>query len=185
MQPQLSFTVKSTAGILRVLQTTCGVAEAFDPAATSADKRPQFHNFQAIWDTGATGSVITQKVVDTCALKPVSMTEVHSIQGKEDSEVYLVNIVLPNGVGCRQIRVTKGRIINADVLIGMDIITLGDFAITNQGGRTVFTFCVPSQRSLDFVEELKQLQQLHVLPQGKPGFRGFVPATPAKPKRHK
>jgi hypothetical protein len=186
MRPQHSFTVRSSGGVLRVLQTACAVTEAFDPVTTPPAQYPKAEQFQAIWDTGATGSVVTQKVVDACALKPISMTEVHGIHGSELSEVYLVNIMLPNGLGVGQIRVTKGRIFGgADVLIGMDIITLGDFAITNQGGNTVFTYCFPSQRTFDFVEEFKRLQQQHAIPQGRPGFRGYFPAKGGKPKHHK
>jgi hypothetical protein len=186
MQPQHNFTVRSSGGLLRVLSTACGITEAFDPAGTPPAKLPTLQHFQAIWDTGATGSVITQKVVDGCGLKAISMVEVHGVHGKETSEVYLVNVFLPNNVQIGQVRVTKGRMVgNVDVLIGMDIITLGDLAITNQGGSTVFTFCIPSQRCFDFVEDFNRLQKQHVLPQGMPGFRGFVPAKGPKPKHHK
>ena len=41
----------------------------------------------------------------------------------------------------------------ADVLIGMDIINEGDFAVTNLNGRTKFSFRVPSQADIDFVRE--------------------------------
>ena len=40
-----------------------------------------------------------------------------------------------------------------DVLLGMDIITIGDFSITNQAGNTVFSFRVPSQHTIDYVAE--------------------------------
>ncbi len=39
------------------------------------------------------------------------------------------------------------------VLIGMDIIGLGDFAISNHGGKTVFTFRAPSSKVIDFITE--------------------------------
>lgn len=114
------------------------------------------------------------------------MVEVLGVNSKEMSETFLVNIFLPNNVGVPQMTVVKGRIAgNADVLIGMDIITLGDFALTNQAGNTVFSFCTPSQRCFDFVEEFKQLQQRQAIPQGRPGFRGYLPAKAPKPKRHK
>jgi uncharacterized protein YchJ len=32
----------------------------------------------------------------------------------------------------------------------MDLITMGDFAITNHGGNTVVSFRMPSQESIDF-----------------------------------
>jgi len=178
MPQQHSFTVRSQGGILRALQTSCGIAEAFDPVGTPAAQHPQFKQFQAIWDTGATGSVITQNVVDACTLKPISMTQVHGVDSSNLSEVYLVNIMLPNNVGVRQVRVSKNRLINTDVLIGMDIITLGDFAVTHQGGNTVFSFCFPSQRCLDFVAEGQRSARAN-----QPGFRGYT--QPKQPKRHK
>ena len=38
-----------------------------------------------------------------------------------------------------------------DVLIGMDIINLGDFAVSNVEGSTCFTFRMPSLEEFDFV----------------------------------
>ena len=37
------------------------------------------------------------------------------------------------------------------VLIGMDIITSGDFSVSNYNGKTVFTFRTPSQERIDYV----------------------------------
>ena len=39
---------------------------------------------------------------------------------------------------------------HARVLIGMDIINLGDFAVTNKNGRTAFSFRTPSIEYIDF-----------------------------------
>ncbi len=43
-----------------------------------------------------------------------------------------------------------------DILIGMDIITLGDFAITNYNNKTVFSFRFPSSEVIDFVKSEKK-----------------------------
>jgi len=51
-------------------------------------------------------------------------------------------------------RVCKGDLGgNADILIGMNVINLGDFAITNPGGNTQFSFRVPAHGDIDFVRE--------------------------------
>ena len=43
-----------------------------------------------------------------------------------------------------------------DIIIGMDILTKGDLAITNHDNRTVLSFRVPSGTShIDFVEAAK------------------------------
>ena len=118
--------------------------------------------FSAIWDTGATGSVITQAVVDACGLVATGMTEVRHVNGSSLVETYLVNIVLPNSVGYSGIRVTKGDLSGGvDIIVGMNIITTGDFTVTNVNGITKFSFRVPSVGHIDFVEESKRPQFQH------------------------
>lgn len=53
------------------------------------------------------------------------------------------------------VKVTEGVLSGFDLLIGMDIITTGDFSITNVGGKTIFSFRVPSIKELDYVKESK------------------------------
>ena len=128
----------------------CGVSRAWVPEQPGT--KPPVVEFQAIWDTGATLSVITQAVVDACDLKPTGMTHVASVHGEQDVETYLVNIALPNQVMVTGVTVTKG-ILKGDVhiLIGMDVISGGDFAVTNHDGFTQFSFRSPSQEHIDFV----------------------------------
>ncbi|MCK4911673.1 MAG: SEC-C domain-containing protein [Thermodesulfovibrionales bacterium] len=47
------------------------------------------------------------------------------------------------------VRVTKGDM-GGDILIGMDIMSKGDFAVSNHGGNTTFTFRMPSIEEIDF-----------------------------------
>lgn len=177
--PSQSFTVASNGGLLNVLQTQCHIAPAYDPRA--AGPHPDFKPFQAVWDTGASASVITQRVVDQCGLKPIGMVEVHGVHSKEICPVYLVNVGLPNHVGVESVRVTLGRMVNADVLIGMDIIGIGDFAVTNKNGVTVFTFRVPSSVCIDFVKEHALRAQSATRHQGG-GFQGH---PHRRAKKHK
>lgn len=153
-QPE-SFSFTTTAkggGLLRVLKNQCGISQAFDPADGSA--APPLVQFDAIWDTGATGCVITQKVVDACGLKPIRMAEVHGVHGSKLAEVYLVNIYLPNHVAFARVHVTKGELPpDTDLLIGMEIINRGDFSVTNKDGITKFSFRVPSLKHIDYVQE--------------------------------
>lgn len=66
----------------------------------------------------------------------------------------LVNLHLPNNVVFRNWRVTEGKLSNdVDVVIGMDVIACGDFAVTNKDGLTVFTFRIPSIARYDYVKE--------------------------------
>lgn len=149
-----SFTLAAHGGLLRVLQTKCHISQGFNPLNGASPPPPPLVEFDAIWDTGATASAITQYVVDQCGLQPTGMTQVQGVHGKNTVETYLVNIFLPNKVAIQHVQVTKGDLGGgAHALIGMDIITLGDFCITNKDGQTIFSFRVPSQYQVDYVKE--------------------------------
>jgi hypothetical protein len=156
----------SVKGRLRAIQTPCSVCAAFDPPSTPKDRWGTLfaHKFTALWDTGATGSVITQAVVDACGLKPTGMTQVHHAAGASLQETYLVNIQLPNGLFFAGITVTKAPLTGTPVLIGMDIIAQGDFALTNKNGESIFTFRFPSTARFDFVKEEERLGKPHPSP---------------------
>lgn len=146
-----SFTVQYD-GRSNVLKTPVKVSTGFDPRQTAEFPTPK--DFIAIWDTGATGSVITKKVIVGCNLKPIGMAQIHTVAGIKKSEIFLINMTLPNKVSVAQARVTEGIIYgDADVLIGMDIIGAGDFAVTNKNRKTTFSFRMPSVESIDFVKQ--------------------------------
>ena len=116
-----------------------------------------FKEYKAIWDTGATGSVITEKVVEELDLKPTGMVIVSTASGETIANTYIVNIWLPNKVVFYDLKVTEGNIQGeTEVLIGMDIISSGDFAVTNYDDKTVFTFRHPSAARIDFVKNIRQ-----------------------------
>ncbi len=141
-------------GIARVLVSEVGVSEPL--GNLQPNQTIQIKNFRGIWDTGATGCVITNKVVSDLGLKPIGMREVHTANGKANQQTYLVDIYLPNKVRIVNLTVTEASLPqNTDCLIGMDVITLGDFCITNLNGKTVMSFRTPSSACIDFVEELK------------------------------
>lgn len=136
---------------------------AFDTKTTASF--PPGINYAGIWDTGATNTVITEKVVNELNLKPTGMTQVHTASGTENRPTYLVNIRLPNGVGFETVRVSQLLLVgDCDLLIGMDIIALGDFAVTNVKGKTVFSYRWPSIKTIDFVAEAQKRSTSRVKP---------------------
>ena len=174
MEPQFNSFTATGKGLLRVLVTEVHVS-AVQP---NAPPGLGFNKFNGIWDTGATNSVITQKVVDACNLKPISMAKVQHADGESVAEVYLVNIGLPNRVAFPSLRVTKGKISSIDVLIGMDIIGSGDLAVTNFDGKTVFSFRMPSGECIDFVKRPPEVVRL-------PGVGRNDPCTCGSGKKFK
>ena len=133
-------------GIFRVLKTPCHVSRSFDPAKGFPNLvRVQF---KAIWDTGAATSVITQRVVEACGLKPTRTASLRCPQGVLKTEAYLANIYLPNQVAFAGLTVIKGNPPKGwwDVLIGMDIISAGDFSVTKVNSNTEFSFRIRGDR---------------------------------------
>ncbi|MFA6992465.1 MAG: retropepsin-like aspartic protease, partial [Candidatus Gracilibacteria bacterium] len=132
-----------------------GISEPFVPPvnATNIEIKVQIKEYKAIWDTGATHSVITSKIVQDLNLKPVGMAIVHTANGQANQKQYMVNLYLPSQVMVGMLRVTEAPLHEADVLIGMDIISKGDFCVTNFQGKTVLTFRMPSCGEIDFVKE--------------------------------
>jgi len=72
------------------------------------------------------------------------------------ANTYLLDVVLPNNIVVSEVLVCDSEIgaQKIDVLIGMDVILLGDFAVSNYQGETTFTFRIPSQKKTDYVAEL-------------------------------
>jgi predicted aspartyl protease len=156
MQPSTVAFTTAYQGVSRVLINEVYISTAIKSSSKQIRRPPDSRQYKALWDTGATGSVITRKVVDECGLKPIGIANVHHAKGIATSPVYLVSIFLPNGVCFPSLRVTEGELAgNVEVLIGMDIIGRGDFAISNRNGKTVFTFRMPSLERTDFVEQIK------------------------------
>ncbi len=147
--PILAFTVRAN-GRANALTNQIHLTEAFDPASA---QRPLVGPFTALWDTGATNSVISQKVVQALGLQPSGRVLVRGVHGESETETFLVNVFLPNRVVIHGVKVSLGNIGSIDVLVGMDIIGHGDFAVSNAGGKTTFSFRVPSFEEIDFVRQ--------------------------------
>lgn len=148
-----AFTLKSDpSGVLRTLKTSCGVS--LPHILINGTNQQPVSTFTALWDTGATGSVISKSVVSSLNLIPTGKQRVFHADGECVVNTYLVNLYLPNSVAFPCIAVTEGKLTGIDILIGMDVITQGDFSITNHNGNTFFSFRIPSIKDVDFVEEI-------------------------------
>lgn len=142
-----AFTYKSNGGILNRLISTAHVVFAGNTLAGNA-----------LWDTGATGTFISHSVVQSLALVPTGQRTIRTPQGETDVNTYLVDIILPNSVKVENVVVCDSEIgaQGIDVLVGMDIIGIGDFAVSNYGGRTCFSFRYPSRKVTDYVIEINK-----------------------------
>ena len=99
-------------------------------------------------------TVITQKIVDGLELGITGYHRIRGVGSVQNATEHVVDIWLPNNVSIREIPVLRGNLPgDIDVLIGMDIITLGDFAVSNYQNQTAMTFRIPSLEFIDFVKQ--------------------------------
>jgi len=189
MQRQPSAFTTTYNRITKVLFNDVYISQAFNRSSFTTPPRPadiDAKKFISIWDTGATGTVISQKVIDKCGLKPISLARVNTASQKDVlTTVYFISIILPNKIVIPQLRVIRGSIAgDADVLIGMDIISNGDFSVTNCKGKTVFSFRMPSIEAIDYVkQEQARVPQTPSLPR-KVGRNDPCPCGSGKKYKH-
>jgi Aspartyl protease/SEC-C motif len=108
--------------------------------------------YNSLWDTGATNSVVTKATAKELGLVSTGKTRVFHAGGESTVNVFFVNIFLPNKI-IFPLRVTEcDDSTNFGLIIGMDIITQGDFSITNTNSRTAVSFRVPSLEKIDYVK---------------------------------
>lgn len=144
----VAFTTKYN-GIAKALNTEIKV--------TSAHEQGNTLTLNGIWDTGATHSSINKKYVEPLGLKPVGMCVVNTAGGSVNAYQYIINMTLPNKQMLTTM-VTATDLVNTDMLIGMDVISQGDFAISNFNGYTILNFRLPSVCDTDFVGNMKSMQ---------------------------
>jgi hypothetical protein len=125
-----------------------------DVEVISVDDSSKHSIYKGVWDTGATMTMITPKIFTELKLTVVDTAMVHGVNSLMKVPVVLVNFVLPNGIIVDGVRVTVSDIQGIDILIGMDLIQLGDFSISNFEKKTVFTFAIPPfQNRTDLYEK--------------------------------
>jgi hypothetical protein len=139
------------SGIPQMITSPVEISAAFLPGV-AREALPRLSRI-GIWDTGATNTVVTQDIIETLHLRPVGMKCISTSGGMYERYVYLISLTLESHAHFPVLEAVEGHILGSDVLIGMDVITQGDFAITNKGGMTTFSFRTPSLTTIDFGQE--------------------------------
>lgn len=146
-------------GLAALLVTEISIQQAYDPRRPPAVIPPSL-SVQALWDTGASCACISPAAVAKLGLLPTGNGNLQGAVGpRTQRPTYMVNAALPNGVtmvGFEAIEFDgNGRF---DFILGMNIITHGDFSITNVGRKTLLSFRTPSCESIDYVVAANRLR---------------------------
>lgn len=162
-QGALTTTYNGRARELHCIVNLSPTGELFNPTG-----------YDGLWDTGATNTVVSQKIVDELKLQPIGMTQAFTPQGYHNTPTYLIDLFFKDSkLKFAPVRVTLGKLSNCEVLIGMDVIGFGDLAVTNKDGNTVVSFRAPSFHVVDYVQIMEQQKKGH-----------FAPPKNRKKKRH-
>ena len=137
----LAFTVPYN-GIMRRL--VC------DAAVSSAAPGKSAKTVRALLDTGATCSCVTENLARELKLVKAGNITIKSATDTRLVPCYAVKLILPNSITeiAAVVEIVKSD--DTDIIIGMDIISKGDFAVSNYNGKTQFSFRTPSKGNIDF-----------------------------------
>lgn len=143
----------------------CSVNVSFPKSLLDEGKEQVFIPHIAIWDTGATACAVTELFAKKLGLIQTGVKDVSGLGGTIEKKTYLIDLQLPNGNLYVNLDVTEidnakdvnGNLVDSfGILIGMDIITTGDFTITNFENKTTMTFRTPSLKKVDYVDEWRR-----------------------------
>lgn len=107
------------------------------------DGQIRFERVRGLWDTGTSTTVITPAVAARLGLKPdgKSSMNLNGLGGRQKAWTAVASIGFPNGKAYGPIEVAVHDLPSVDVLIGMDVISLGTLTIEPKpDGGTRFTF---------------------------------------------
>lgn len=137
--------------LLQLAIVGIGFGHTVQSAEESGAERPVLHLYDALIDTGATTTCISQKVVTDLDLNPIGKTQMTGATGVSPVNQYAFGVGFllqapqaPAGTvgGNLLVREVQGCLFNKgsatfDVLLGRDIICSGAFHLSNDGHFTL------------------------------------------------
>ena len=109
---------------------------------------PFVYTDNAAWDTGAQFTFISPRIREIASTALQTRTD-NGDRWRPSSRYISCKIGIPNGQLILNVEVYCSDIDDYDLLIGMDIITITDFLITNKDNKTIFQFRSPSEGGID------------------------------------
>lgn len=150
MDDFVAFTLKSTSLLYRIItDVRIDLNKRYSTEPIDVNK-----TWRALWDTGASSSIIDRKAAKFLCLEPQGFHTLTTANGTNKFCNYIIDLDLTNNVKITDFVVGGGNLgDDIDFLIGMDIISQGDFSISNVNGCTTFSFRIPSVKEIDYVKE--------------------------------
>lgn len=107
---------------------------------TSIEKPKSEEKVKALWDTGSTVTVLSEMLVQRLGLIPSDICRVSGWDGNPiTTNTYNIDVVLGE-TRIEFVNAVRGPLKNIDMIIGMDVISQGDFHITHPSYTTILEF---------------------------------------------
>lgn len=130
----------NSEGVLDRIVTPCDIDVAdYD---VNNEMLLQRQTVKALWDIGATVTVLSEEIVNRMGLIPSDVSRVSGWDGKPImTNIYNVDIVL-DGLRIEFVNAVRGPLKNIDMILGMDVICQGDLHITHPNYSTLLEFSI-------------------------------------------
>ena len=105
----------------------------------------------ALWDTGSSYTYISRRLASQMGMISVGQSGYITPTGASISEQYVIEIILPDGTHVTDVHAGGSDIdaMGIDLILGLQIILLGDFAIRHRDGQTFMSFLCPPNDATD------------------------------------
>ena len=163
--PELVYSYNKKTG-LEALLSSCFVSAP--GARKTAKDLPSPDSFAMIaqWDTGASNCAISRGIVEYLGIAPTGVKiDVKGANGLFESDVYMVDLILPKGIVFENLLVTEMKEEEAPlIIIGLNVILQSDFIIQPQGDNVLLKFRHPAEGEKPFTEKAVNLfEEMNVL----------------------
>ena len=111
----------------------------------SLEQQRRVKALRAMWDTGSNATILSTKLVSELRPDHFGQGGMTGIGGQSEGDTYLLHISLPTGDIITYQEVYEANLGDYDAIIGMDIITRGNFHLDCIKGETLFSFELPNE----------------------------------------
>lgn len=127
--------------LARELAVPVAIVCSMQGMVTGADA---LRNCKAIFDTGATSSMISSGIARALHLQSIDTALVTGVHGTERVPIYTIDVRFKGGFVLPTLQVAEaGADAGFDLLIGMDVIARGAMLLSSHDKRTLFAFFYP------------------------------------------
>ena len=111
----------------------------------SLDQTRRVKALRAMWDTGSNATILSTKLISELRPERFGQGGMTGIGGQSEGDTYLVHVSLPTGDVITYQEVYEANLGDYDAIIGMDIITRGNFHLDCDYGEILLSFELPNE----------------------------------------